>query len=267
MALGADVRRRQSQGPALQVVKFAREPLRPEAHAGLEFVPQRRNGAHWAGVRSRPRSGGHLRILSFFASEAWNLSHCTCQALRTTNTQPSLQTAETRYAFVGSQHSREHLRAIIQNEWGLDLCSSLPRCSLSVGPLVWPRRRERPGLPAVKPRESMGRAGGRESGLCPCGADGAHLPVRGRRRTSGGRCASTRRKNIASSGSRGPWLGSHALVLRTLVFLPLARCETVAISAGQKIRGKHSRFPAPILFFKESRAATTKDDEARPARS
>lgn len=186
MALGADVRRRQNQGPALQVVKVAREPLRPEAHAGLEFVRQRRNGAHWAGVRSRPRSGGHLRILSFFASEAWNLSHCTCQAPRTTNTQPSLQTAETRYAFVGSQHSREHLRAIIQNEWGLDLCSSLPRCSLSVGPLVWPRRRERPGFPAVKPRESMGRAGGRESGLCPCGADGAHRPVRGRRGTSGG---------------------------------------------------------------------------------
>lgn len=36
---------------------------------------------------------------------------------------------------------------------------------------------------------------------------------------------------------------------------------------GAKIRGEHSRFPGSIVFFKELRAATTKDDEARPARS
>ena len=197
MARGADVRLRQGQGPALQVVEAGPEPVRPEAHAGLEFVPQRRNGAHWAGVRSGARSCGHLRIVGFFASEAWNSSHCTCQAPGTTNIQPGLRDGrETRHAFVlFPRLLGAHSRAIIQNEWELDLCSSPPRCSLFLGPLVWPRKRERPGLFTVKLRESLGRAGRSESGLRPCGAAGAHRRVRRGRGPSGGQSASTREEN------------------------------------------------------------------------
>lgn len=144
--------------------------------------------------------------------------------------------------------------ALIQNEWGLDLCSSPPRCSLSLGPLVWPTRRERPGLPAVKPRESMGRAGGRERGLRPCGAAVAHRPVRRRRRPSEGRCASTRRKNCLL-WKPGPlaWQPSprspHAC-LPAVDSRPLARCETVAICAGQKSGGNTRVFQAPSCFSK-----------------
>lgn len=81
--------------------------------------------------------------VSPLAPEAWNPSFCTCPGPETTNIQPDLQNGgQTLNAFV-SQTPGGPSGAIIQSEWGLDLSSPPPLCSLSLGPLSRRKRLER----------------------------------------------------------------------------------------------------------------------------
>lgn len=113
--------------------------LRPDT--GLDFVWQRLSGPRW--VRFRERSCCRHRILCFFAAKASNQSFCTCPRPETTNIQPDLQNGrQTLHAFV-SQTPGGPSGAIIRSEWGLDLSSPPPLCSLSLGPLSRRKRLER----------------------------------------------------------------------------------------------------------------------------
>lgn len=287
MGRGAGERLREEWGPALPGVEAGPGPICSAGHAGLDFVCSRRNGAHWAEVRSGARSCSPHRILCFFALEPWNSSFCACKWPGTTNIHPNLQNGGlTPQEFV-PQTPGNASGALTQSGWGLVFSYSPLLYSRSLGPLAWPRVQERKGLFDLKPQEwlvALPGLGARIQGqrADPASAEPSAFLRRSRSAPPGktwawtfaSRVASTWRKKISSFGSRGPWLcgqsGSpHSFLLATN-WRPLPQNRSVATSTGAGggagIGEKHSRFSGSIVSYKEPQASTTKNDAARPAR-
>ena len=225
----------------------------PRPDTGLDFVWQRLSGPRW--VRSRARSCCRHRILCFSAPEAWNPSFCTCPRPETTNIQPDLQNGgQTLHAFV-SQTPGGPSGAIIQSEWGLDLSSPPPLCSLSLGPLSRRKRLERGSFACFASgsgwatRSGKGRRGegARTPGWRAEGASAelsaflpqgqSALPGKTWAWTRVGQFAYTGWMKIPCFGSRGPYpLQPFPRVLCTVSFS--SRILVLSYEAGRRLHAR-----------------------------